>query len=130
MGKIKGNATLDFIGHDSSKGTFYWHSARHNGWVIADLDLERTKLCSKIAVVELADDAKFEVESVILGDDGGDKILIDQEQLIPLLREYPDDVKVLWIGNEDGTVTVGDAGHVMIAGMIREISKKAKHLNR
>lgn len=95
-----------FIGDTNTRGTYFFHSLQHNGWVVADLDTGKASLRNKLATIHVTDCYSDVIHLLTkragLGQDG-DRWLVDGEQLIPLLRDYADDIEVLMVYYQDGT---------------------------
>lgn len=120
-----------FIGQTNQKGTYYFHSQQHNGWVVADLDNRLSSLHDCLAVIELIPGKGGDAEDELLFNQGvglgqnDNRWLVDVNALCVLLRDYPDEINVLSINNQDGTITVGGKDYQDFAELLRKMKEVA-----
>ncbi len=98
-----------FIGSTDHRGTYFFHSRQHRGWIVADLDTGKASLHNTLAtiLVNLEHGRAWAVRDRLehragLGADEA-RWLIDGEDVIPLLRDFPEVLEVLMIYQQDGS---------------------------
>lgn len=118
-----------FIGSTQSKGTYFFYSTQLTGWVVSDLDTSKCSLRDKIATILVKEKAEVEVEleRIGLGEDDADKWLVDGEDLILLLRDYPNAIEVLTVYYKDGHTAPYGAAEKQTADFVR---RGRKHFNK
>lgn len=112
------------IGGTSSKGTYYWYSQHHNGWVVADLDLGKASLHNKLALIDAPNYIAAELENKLGLGQEGDKWLIDGDELVPFLREYNEYTEVLMVYYQDGSQKPYGKLEQEISQIVKKIKKK------
>lgn len=117
-----------FIGSTDHRGTYYFYSKQHNGWIVADLDSGKASLHNRLAIILDHDDLE-EIDRALtkrlgLGQDGK-RWLIDGEQLVPLLRKHGEDaMEVAAVYYEDGEIRPYGKREKEIAKFARKIRKE------
>jgi hypothetical protein len=121
-----------FIGQSNHRGTFFFYSKQHNGWIVADLDLREADLHNRLATVKIKKpdmtDVEDELENGVgLGQDGN-KWLVDGEELVPLLREHSDSLEVLMVYYENGVEKPYGKLETQAADLVRKKKKEFDEL--
>lgn len=119
-----------FIGDNSSPGTYYFYSPQANAWIVADIGTGKAAACKKLALLrvkhEYADVLDvLEKRGTALGQDD-DRWLMDGEEVIPLLRDYSDDVEILMMYYSDGSTKPYGKVERDIARSLRGLKDKAE----
>lgn len=109
-----------FFGETNNRGTYFFYSQLHNGWIVANLDNRKCELYSRLVILEVTKEAE---DYPCLGFEE-DKIILDYDDLVPILREYPEDVKVVAILEEDGSQKTNDQDAEILAEFAREVNSK------
>lgn len=97
-----------FIGSTDCKGTYFFYSKQHKGWIVADLDHQKATLHNKLATVLMPDTDSdsfdyLEKHRCTLGQDGPRFLVDGENHLLLLLKKFKDEVEILLVFNEDGT---------------------------
>ena len=117
------------IGQLQSEGTYFFWSDQQRAWVVANLDWRRASRHDRLVTLQVREhsDMHNDLEHhprAGLGQDDDDKWLVDFDDAMPLLRDYPGDGKVLMVYEKDGTQVPYGAGVVEELAAVLRIQKK------
>lgn len=117
-----------FIGPVNSRGTYYFYSKQLTGWIVADMDIGKASLHNKLATVRVIygkDEVTNELEALAgLGQEDS-KWLVDGDDLLLLLRDYPDQLEVLLMHYPDGDIRAYGKMEVEAGKALRKLRKIA-----
>jgi hypothetical protein len=121
---------LYFLGDTNNKGTYYWWSKQHNGWVVADLDGGKAAVHDRLVVFLCkGNDAEDTLNEVAIGQEG-EKWLVSEKDAIVLWRDYADGfgtLEILVVNDVDGRQVSGHTAQQVfdaLGGVLRRAKKK------
>jgi hypothetical protein len=123
-----------FIGSTDHRGTYFFHSRQHNGWVVADLDTGKARLLNQLALVLVREEDAIgmDLEEALLDGAGlgqdGQRWLVDGDDLIHFLRDYADGFEVLTVYRQDGSQDISARAEKEVAKTAKRIKKEFKGL--
>lgn len=100
-----------FIGTTDHRGTYFFHSKQHRGWIVADLDSGKCHLVNHLVTVRCDPNADIydEVNRVAMGNESRqgedyERFLLNHDDFLILLRDDEwHELEGLMVYQQDGT---------------------------